>query len=817
MKEDDSQNGATAGTPVGKKGTRASPQDFVQERLEDLGQWQNNLIGSISGTKVEKDFLAHVNDDLARRYARGRQLSVNEEAGSKSSLSAADLKAIAVYRKLHNELPASMPFYNREALAKDIDRGIMAKASAVSGEARKTVKEKPVADAPSPSNGNAVLVPRVTTAAHHKSTNSAEPSRQGREVMAFKSAKTDKTDKTDGSQNKTQAPTSAKNQKEEKFSPATQRDNVVTNTGASRRSLNSGEGERESRNLPGQLKENLSQHHEKPLSSLSGAPGRSAEFGNVLPQSANALPQLTQYLKRQNERESQALSRPLSVEIAASCRQSLNSVLNLPWRRSLNSYAGAMGESDQFKLHYARASKEASKLEVIEGQCLSSAVRPSRTKTSFAEVVNKIATILTDDCLVLKRDFKAAGDCQFFLSLRPFPAQLVQALKKNDARKDDAPVEKSDGERGPDTVARGGQQRELSAARKELSLLLPLIQLRCALWRADDGRHKTDEPPCAGTGQSARQGLAATIRQIREKSQRRESEAQAAQPSGKIYHLKNFDSSTGSNARQPMAGTNLVGEGNCSSNLADKKGAALRPGMTQGAGKRLITSGDFALLLVFALVSASRTRVTSFQGEFISPVVCERLLFEHPSNHCQKAARRAQIAVQAQDNLEGLAQELFQDTVIGHLIADLNLAAVEEEYWQGKRIIRLKRRQRLMLPVYDDIQHYFQANTQQLDKLRKQEIVTIIEDEQLDDEYVYAKLAGILSTGAGKEAARPHAAEKQRQVNNGSKEGWYADPVNYRAAIFREDLISTLGQDGNHFQILDGNNIIQSKKRKDKS
>ena len=123
MQKDDSQ----ANLPI--KSPLASPLDEILKRL---GRMQNDLVNQVSGQAgytVEEKFADAVPAKMSLQYVRGRDLIQN--ALPERKLSPADLKAIEVYRRIHNELPAKLPFYNKDTLSRDIDILVSGKARAV--------------------------------------------------------------------------------------------------------------------------------------------------------------------------------------------------------------------------------------------------------------------------------------------------------------------------------------------------------------------------------------------------------------------------------------------------------------------------------------------------------------------------------------------------------------------------------------------------------------------------------------------------------------------------------------------------------------
>ncbi|MBU6452890.1 MAG: hypothetical protein KGS72_13980 [Cyanobacteria bacterium REEB67] len=121
--------------------------------------------------------------------------------------------------------------------------------------------------------------------------------------------------------------------------------------------------------------------------------------------------------------------------------------------------------------------------------------------------------------------------------------------------------------------------------------------------------------------------------------------------------------------------------------------------------------------------------------------VCDAILARSArSSSPTKTLLRPQILVQADDDLLEIAQTLFQDSRLGHLIADLNAGVSEQIYEQNARIVKLSSRQRLTLPVYQDILQY----SQRLLAIGEMPLITIVESTAIDRELLFDGLAPVI-------------------------------------------------------------------------
>lgn len=104
------------------------------------------------------------------------------------------------------------------------------------------------------------------------------------------------------------------------------------------------------------------------------------------------------------------------------------------------------------------------------------------------------------------------------------------------------------------------------------------------------------------------------------------------------------------------------------------------------------------------------------------------------------------------EDLVKLAEHLFHEAELGWLIADLNVGQIKESFIDGKRVVELKVRQRIDLPVWQDIVEFHKS---QAKNARPENLITIVAENAVDTELLNTNLA--LAMGATV-AARPAAA-----------------------------------------------------------
>jgi len=99
-----------------------------------LGRKQNEIVENLTKIHVSAQYKASISPALARQYLQGRKIvqaraEANKSLTDLSDLNAARRKAVQTYQKLHSDLPSQIPFYNKEILARDLERDIVRRAA----------------------------------------------------------------------------------------------------------------------------------------------------------------------------------------------------------------------------------------------------------------------------------------------------------------------------------------------------------------------------------------------------------------------------------------------------------------------------------------------------------------------------------------------------------------------------------------------------------------------------------------------------------------------------------------------------------------
>lgn len=95
------------------------------------------------------------------------------------------------------------------------------------------------------------------------------------------------------------------------------------------------------------------------------------------------------------------------------------------------------------------------------------------------------------------------------------------------------------------------------------------------------------------------------------------------------------------------------------------------------------------------------------------------------------------------ETLLTIAEEQYSDPFIAWLIADLNKGNCQEHWMDGKRIVEFQSRQKITLPVWQDIVEFYGSMTPQA---RPENLVTIVAATEIDREVVDSVLGPIVAT-----------------------------------------------------------------------
>lgn len=100
-----------------------------------------------------------------------------------------------------------------------------------------------------------------------------------------------------------------------------------------------------------------------------------------------------------------------------------------------------------------------------------------------------------------------------------------------------------------------------------------------------------------------------------------------------------------------------------------------------------------------------------------------------------------QIAIGTGDTLVSIAEAYFGDGNIAWLIADLNANHLKQSWLDGKRIIVIKNRQQLILPIWEEIVDFYWSRTR---NCCADNLITVIEETEIDKEMVSTILGPVI-------------------------------------------------------------------------
>jgi hypothetical protein len=102
---------------------------------------------------------------------------------------------------------------------------------------------------------------------------------------------------------------------------------------------------------------------------------------------------------------------------------------------------------------------------------------------------------------------------------------------------------------------------------------------------------------------------------------------------------------------------------------------------------------------------------------------------------------RPKTLVASTDTLVSIAEAFFYDRNVAWLIADLNQSIVKETWMDGKRIIEIKSRQQIELPLWTDIEIFYKNKPSHA---RPEDLITIVQQTAIDAELLNDSLRKLL-------------------------------------------------------------------------
>jgi len=92
------------------------------------------------------------------------------------------------------------------------------------------------------------------------------------------------------------------------------------------------------------------------------------------------------------------------------------------------------------------------------------------------------------------------------------------------------------------------------------------------------------------------------------------------------------------------------------------------------------------------------------------------------------------------DTLANLAEQIYQDSDVAWLIADMNITRVRETWLNNKRVIQMQSRQQIELPIQEDIDLFKQNKSQEQ---CSENLITVVIQNQLDKDHMNSQLQAL--------------------------------------------------------------------------
>lgn len=143
-----------------------------------------------------------------------------------------------------------------------------------------------------------------------------------------------------------------------------------------------------------------------------------------------------------------------------------------------------------------------------------------------------------------------------------------------------------------------------------------------------------------------------------------------------------------------------------------------------------------------AEVQLQQSKVTATPIDTVSATETDRTSVEERPEQERPAKKqptvRPKTLVASTDTLVSIAEAFFYDRNVAWLIADINQPILKETWMNGKRVIELKSRQQIELPLKDEIEGFY---TSKPEHARPENLVTIVDETSVDVELLNSSLA----------------------------------------------------------------------------
>ena len=162
--------------------------------------------------------------------------------------------------------------------------------------------------------------------------------------------------------------------------------------------------------------------------------------------------------------------------------------------------------------------------------------------------------------------------------------------------------------------------------------------------------------------------------------------------------------------------------------------------------KRYLTGVEIALAVAIASAAVAKTRPDGSEEDSESTDQNDNN-DPQPANHFKRPVHM----VAASDSLVDIAERLFNNSDIAWLIADINVGRITEHMEDGKRIIELRSRQEIELPLLSEANEFL---LNKKDEHKAENLVTIVGVSEIDRELLNSFLSTVVG-GDSPEIAVP--------------------------------------------------------------
>ncbi len=147
---------------------------------------------------------------------------------------------------------------------------------------------------------------------------------------------------------------------------------------------------------------------------------------------------------------------------------------------------------------------------------------------------------------------------------------------------------------------------------------------------------------------------------------------------------------------------------------------------------RQSSDSPMSITIDAVLEAPKESTITNFQSSDQTPVMAKK-----KKKTSSTPIIRPKALIASTDTLISIAEAFFYDRNVAWLIADLNQAMLKQTWMDGKRIVELKSRQQIELPVWDDIDKFYSSKP---DYARPENLITIVEQSAIDSELLNSTL-----------------------------------------------------------------------------